>query len=112
LVREIQEAAVVESGVTLEQNEQIIGLCYGHVPDTSTAFIDELVVSPSLYGRGLGRYLLVRCAQRLKERGGEECRSCALSTYRTLSRALRLYYQLGFEREVLWTEARLYCPAG
>jgi ribosomal protein S18 acetylase RimI-like enzyme len=72
-----------------------------------TAVIYELAVVPELHGKGLGRFLLLRCARRLKAHGDDACEKCALWTFRTLDRALALYYRLGFRRDQLWTEARL-----
>jgi ribosomal protein S18 acetylase RimI-like enzyme len=105
LAQQAAEPDAVRSWSSLEYRERIIGSCFGRMHG-ETAVIYELAVLPAFCGQGLGRFLLLRCARRLQEYGGAECNRCALWTYRTLDRALALYYRLGFRRDQLWTEAR------
>lgn len=104
LAQQAAEPDAVASWTSLEAGGEIVGACYGRAHG-ETAAIYELAVLPSHYGRGLGKYLLSRCAWRLQAYGEPPCTRCALWTYRTLDRALALYHRMGFRRQQLWTEA-------
>ncbi len=100
----IQQEGCLRTWIGLERQGKIIGSCYGTFANNKM-FIEELAVLPEYQGRGVGKYLLLRCMQALRHHYGAEGARFVLDTTRTWDRALRFYYKLGFLRAELYTNA-------
>ena len=74
---------------------KLIGCSFGDVEDNRMR-LDEVVVVPEFQGKGLGRYLTIRCLQKLHESYSRPDKHFFLGTDRRWSRALKLYHSLGF----------------
>ncbi|MGB3655867.1 MAG: GNAT family N-acetyltransferase [Rivularia sp. (in: cyanobacteria)] len=94
----------VKSWVGLECDGRIIGSCYGRIWGNEMS-IEELAILPDFYGKGLGRFLAIRCMYKLKNHFGEPSKYFFIGTNRTYKRALRLYYSLGFKIDQVQTYA-------
>jgi len=92
--------------VCVEHGGTLAGSCFGR-NSGGRLLIEELAALPHYWGRGLGRYLLLRCMQRLQERYGGPGSTFVLDTWRTYDRAMRLYEAVGFQPCRLYTEAML-----
>jgi len=90
--------------VAVEHEGRIIGVCRGGDPTVGMT-INELAVLPSYQGRGIGRSLLLRCIQRLRERASIPGARIHLSTNRTYRAAVSFYRSLGFTTERVFVAA-------
>lgn len=84
----------------------LIGFSFGQVWDDELS-IEELGILPEFYGRGLGRYLTIRCMQKLHNNFAGSETFFAIGTDRTNIRALKLYHRLGFQIETIESYATL-----
>ena len=94
----------VKTWIGLEYKGRIIGSCYGRIWGNEMS-IEELAILPEFYGKGLGRFLAIRCMYKLKSHFGEQSKYFFIGTNRTYKRALRLYYSLGFTIDRVQTYA-------
>jgi ribosomal protein S18 acetylase RimI-like enzyme len=94
----------VKTWITVEERDRVIGSCFGS-SFRDKLFIEELAILPEYYGRGIGRFLLVRCQQELRAKYGEPNRYFVLDTWRDGDRALKLYHRLGFRPIHYYTDA-------
>lgn len=101
----------VQSWVGIEDSGTIVGSCFGSC-FRERLFIEELALLPAYTGRGLGRFLLLRCLQRLRAQFGQRGSTVVLDCYRTYERALRLYRALGFQVSQWYTNATFWPVAG
>src|SRR5438445_483956 len=69
---------------------------YGRFAGSDVATLLDLAVSHERFGQGLGKFLVLQCARRLREQRPESCREVVLYTLRHWSRAVGLYCRLGF----------------
>ncbi len=90
--------------VAVEHEGRIVGVCRGGDPTVGMA-INELAVLPSYQRKGIGKVLLLRCIQRLRETASTPEARIHLSTNRTYRAALSLYCSLGFTTERAFTTA-------
>ncbi|MEZ4860352.1 MAG: N-acetyltransferase [Caldilineaceae bacterium] len=93
----------------LTQNGQLIGFSCGGVWDDELA-IEEVAIRPEFFGKGLGRYLTLRCMQKLYAQHGGPTTFFQLGTERTNVRALKLYHRLGFAVSKVESYVRLINP--
>jgi ribosomal protein S18 acetylase RimI-like enzyme len=101
-----EQEDAVKTWVGLEVNGEIIGSCYGRIWGNEMS-VEELAILPEFYGKRLGRFLTIRCMQKLKEHFGEPSRYFFIGTNRTFTRALKLYHRLGFKINSVETYATL-----
>ncbi len=101
-----QQKDAVKTWVGVELNGEIVGSCYGRIWGNEMS-VEELAILPEFYGKGLGRFLTIRCMQKLKEHFGEPSRYFFIGTNRTFTRALKLYHRLGFKINSVETYATL-----
>jgi len=97
----VQHEDMLKTWVGLELEGQIVASCYGGCrPERWGSFlsVEELAVLPEFFGKGLGRYALIRCLQELKRHYGVSGRPFQVGTWRHMGpRPLRLYLGLGFQ---------------
>lgn len=74
---------------------KLIGCAFGGSEDARMR-LDEVVVVPEFQGQGLGRYLTLRCLQKVAARYGGPEKYFFLGTDRRWHPALKLYHRLGF----------------
>lgn len=86
---------MVKTFTTLEHKGEIIGIAFGGLWGNEMS-LEELAILPEYYGQGLGRYLAIRCMQRMRECFGGDDKYFEVGTFRTNTRALKLYHRLGF----------------
>lgn len=91
---------------SLVEDGQLIGASFGGAWDDELS-IEEVGILPAYYGQGLGRYLTIRCMQKLRQHYGGENKYFALGTFRTYTRALKLYHRLGFTIDKIESYATL-----
>ena len=95
-----QHEDMLKTWVGLEFEGSLVASCYGGCrPERWGNFlsVEELAVRPEFFGRGLGRYTLLRCLQELKRHFGVPGRPFQIGTWRHMGpRPLRLYLGLGF----------------
>ena len=84
---------------------EMIGYCLGDIWYKTLMNITDLAVSREFWGRGIGRYLIIRCMQNLKQHFAIPESYFGLGADRTNTRACRFYFKLGFEREWIGTRA-------
>lgn len=104
-----EQEDAVKTWVGIEFNGEIIGSCYGRIWGNEMS-IEELAILPKFYGKGLGRFLTIRCLQKLKEYFGSPSRYFFIGTNRTFTRALKLYHRLGFKINSVETYATFVIP--
>ncbi len=90
-----RQERTIETWTGLTHNGKLIGFSCGDVWDDELS-IDEVAILPEYFDQGLGRYLTIRCMQKLHERYGGPTKYFMLGTERTNTRALKLYHRLGF----------------
>lgn len=88
----------------LHQN-RVVGFCFGDVLNGGKLSIAEVAVSQDLWGKGLGRFMIIRCMQNLKAHYGQKDAYFSIEARRDNIRACRLYFGLGFERVQVTTRA-------
>jgi GNAT superfamily N-acetyltransferase len=97
----VQHEDMRNTWVWLEWEGYIVASCYGGCrPERWGNFlsVEELAVLPEFFGKGLGRYALMRCLQELKSHYGVSGRPFQVGTWRHMGpRPLRLYLGLGFQ---------------
>jgi GNAT superfamily N-acetyltransferase len=81
------------TGLTCEG--KLIGFAFGADAD-NRMMLEEVSLLPEFHGKGLGRYLVIRCLQKLHENFGGPNKQFFLGTDRRWSSALKLYHRLGF----------------
>lgn len=94
----------VNTWIGLEVKGKIIGSCYGRIWNNEMS-LEELAILPDFYGKGIGRFLAIRCMQKLKQHCGEQNRYFFIGTNRTYKRAMQLYQRLGFKIDEFQTYA-------
>lgn len=104
-----EQEDAVKTWVGIEFNGEIVGSCYGRIWGNEMS-VEELAILPEFYGKGLGRFLTIRCMQKLKEHFGEPSRYFFIGTNRTFTRALKLYHRLGFKINSVETYATFVIP--
>jgi len=104
-----QQEDAVKTWIGIEFNGEIVGSCYGRIWGNEMS-VEELAILPEFYGKGLGRFLTIRCMQKLKEHFGEPSRYFFIGTNRTFTRALKLYHRLGFKINSVETYATFVIP--
>lgn len=109
ITSEFENESVSTSCTGLTQNGKIIGFSFGEVWDGKLS-INEVGILPEFYGQGLGRYLTIRCMQKLYANFNEPGRFFAIGTNRTNARALKLYHRLGFQIDTIESDAVLVNP--
>ena len=96
-----QQEDMLKTWVGLEREGRLVASCYGGCrPERWGNFlsVEELAVLPEFFGKGLGRYALIRCLQELKRHYGVSGRPFQVGTWRHMGpRPLRLYLGLGFQ---------------
>ena len=105
--RDFAHDDAAKSSVILESDGKIVGAAYGRFVGSDVATLLDLAVAQEWFGQGLGEFLVLQCARRLREQRPENCREVVLYTLRHWSRAVGLYCRLGFRFQRLWTEAAL-----
>ena len=87
----------IKTCTTLLLDGRVIGFSVGLVGRSSeTLDVLELHVLPAFQGRGLGRYLCIRCMQKLHECFAESGWRFFVGTFRDWLPAVRLYSSLSF----------------
>lgn len=101
------------SFISLHHNGHPVALAFGSLPRSrypalwnDRLNIEELAVHPDYVGRGLGRYLAIRCMQILRNLHPDSARGFFIGTDRTYTSALRLYHSLGFQPAAFYTYAK------
>jgi len=72
--------------------------------------LEEVALAPEFQGQGLGRYLTIRCVQKLDESYGGPEKSFFWGTDRRWTPALKLYHRLGFTIDQIESYAFLTNP--
>ncbi|MDP6037439.1 MAG: GNAT family N-acetyltransferase [Candidatus Latescibacteria bacterium] len=102
----ISEDIQKKTWVGISRQNRVIGFCFGDVLNRGKRLaIAEVAVSQDFWGRGLGRFMIIRCLQNLKKHYGQKDAYFAIEARRDNARACRLYFGLGFKREQLTTRA-------
>ena len=87
----------IKTWTTLMHDGRVIGFCVGSVASPSeTLDVLALYVAPAFQGRGLGRYLCIRCMQKLHQFYAKPDWRFFVGTFRDWLPAMRLYSNLGF----------------
>ena len=87
----------IKTCTTLLRDGRVIGFSVGLVGSSSeTLDVLELHVAPAFQGRGLGRYLCIRCMQKLHECFAEPGWRFFVGTFRDWLQAMKLYSSIGF----------------
>ena len=106
----ISENIQKKTWIGISHQNRVIGFCFGDVLNRGKRLvIVEVAVSQDFWGKGLGRFMIIRCMQNLKEHYGQKDAYFAIEARRDNTRACRLYFGMGFEREQLTTRA-IYHP--
>jgi ribosomal protein S18 acetylase RimI-like enzyme len=95
-----------QTWIGLEDRGQLIGFAFGGVWNQEIS-LEEVALLPAYHGRGLGRYLTIRCLQEMDALYGGSDKHFAIGTDRTNVRALKLYHRLGFTMGAVETYATL-----
>ena len=98
-----KETQVTFADVAVDSGNQISGLILVTMRDEilshePSAHLEAIVVSPSARGQGLGRRLLQRAEDRVKELGAK---TLTLHVFANNQRARSLYRSHGFDQEML-----------
>lgn len=98
-----KETQVTFADVAVDSGNQIAGLILVTMRDEilshePSAHLEAIVVSPSARGQGLGRRLLQRAEDRVKELGAK---TLTLHVFANNQRARSLYRSHGFDEEML-----------
>ena len=98
-----KETQVTFAEVAIDSSNQIAGLILVTMRDEilshePSAHLEAIVVSPSARGQGLGRRLLQRAEDRVKELGAK---TLTLHVFANNQRARSLYRSHGFDEEML-----------
>ena len=98
-----RETQVTFAEVAVDSSNQIAGLILVTMRDEilshePSAHLEAIVVSPSARGQGLGRRLLQRAEDRVKELGAK---TLTLHVFANNQRARSLYRSHGFDEEML-----------
>jgi ribosomal protein S18 acetylase RimI-like enzyme len=96
----------VQTWIGLEHQGQLIGFAFGGVWNREIS-LEEVALLPEFHGKGLGRYLTIRCLQEMSELYKGPDRYFAIGTDRTNTRALKLYHRLGFTVDAIESYADL-----
>ncbi len=87
----------IKTSTTLLHEGRVIGFSVGsECRSSETLDVLELHVAPAFQGRRLGRYLCIRCMQKLHQCFAEPDWRFMLGTFRERLPAMRLYSSLGF----------------
>lgn len=107
-----QNPDAVKTWVALEHKGNIIAICIGlrWRFDTRNLALHEVAVHPDYHGRRLGRYICIRCMQKLREVFGDSDTRFYLGTTLTQAPAITLYHKLGFTIDKLESYAN-YTPS-
>lgn len=95
-----------QTWIGLEHLGQLIGFACGGLWNQEIS-LEEVALLPAYHGRGLGRYLAIRCLQEMDALYDGSDKYFAIGTARTNTRALRLYHRLGFTMDAIETYATL-----
>lgn len=90
--------------------DQLVGLAFGDASGDRLS-LEEVAVTPEYQGKGLGKYLTVRCLQKLYKTHGGAGKHFFLGTDRRWTKALNLYHGLGFTIDRVETYAFLPSPS-
>lgn len=101
----LERTAQTWTGLVCES--KLIGFSFGDAADDRVMFLEEVALVPEFHGKGLGRYLTIRCLQKLHDAFGGPDKYFYLGTDRRWSRALKLYHRLGFTIENIQSYAVL-----
>ena len=85
----------VQTWAGLACEGKLIGFAFGAASD-DRMLLEEVSLLPEFHGKGLGRYLTIRCLQKLYESYGGPDKYFFLGTDRRWNPALKLYHRLGF----------------
>jgi ribosomal protein S18 acetylase RimI-like enzyme len=88
----------------VEHGGRIVGACLGSVTGRGLG-IHELAVLPESWRQGLGRFMMIRCMQKIEADCEDPAARFTLGTNRTYSAAIALYRSLGFETSDVYTRA-------
>jgi ribosomal protein S18 acetylase RimI-like enzyme len=105
--RDFEHNDAAASCVILRHKGQVVGASYGRIVVGDVPTLLDLAVASEWHGCGLGKFLVVQCARRLKEHQPGVCRDIVLYTLRAWPRAVGLYCSAGFRFTNLWTEVSL-----
>jgi ribosomal protein S18 acetylase RimI-like enzyme len=84
-----------QTWIGLEHLGQLIGFAFGGVWNQEIS-LEEVALLPAYHGKGLGRYLSIRCLQAMNSLYDGSNKYFSIGTDRTYIRALKLYHRLGF----------------
>jgi ribosomal protein S18 acetylase RimI-like enzyme len=84
-----------QTWIGLEHRGQLIGFAFGGVWNQEIS-LEEVALLPAYHGKGLGRYLTIRCLQEMNALYDGSNKNFGIGTDRTNIRALKLYHRLGF----------------
>ena len=92
-----QQEEITKTWTTLVCDGQIAGLCIG-TRDTWHKYLEifEIAVAPNFQAQGLGRYLFIRCMQKMHQHFAEAGWAFFVGTFRNWLPAMKLYASLGF----------------
>lgn len=93
-----------QTWIGLEHLGQFIGFAVGGLWGEEIS-LEEVVLLPAYHGKGLGRYLAIRCLQGMDALYDGSDKYFAVGTDRTYTRALKLYHRLGFTVDSIETYA-------
>jgi GNAT superfamily N-acetyltransferase len=94
--------STVRTWTGLTWQGRLIGCAWGDARDDVLGrsgmhlCLEEVALVPEFQGKGLGRYLTIRCLQKMYENWGGSERYFFLGTDRRWKPALKLYHRLGF----------------
>ncbi len=93
--------STVRTWTGLTWQGRLIGCAWGDARDVLGRSgihlcLEEVALVPEFHGQGLGRYLAIRCLQKMYENWGGSDRYFFLGTDRRWIPALKLYHRLGF----------------
>ena len=95
-----------QTWIGLEDRGGLIGFAVGGLWGEEIS-LEEVALLPAYHGKGLGRYLTVRCLQEMDALYDGSDKQFAIGTDRTYTRALKLYHRLGFTMGSIETYATL-----
>lgn len=96
----------VQTWVGLGHKEKLIGFALGGKWGQEIS-LEEVALLPEYHGKGLGRYLTIRCLQKMNDLYDGVGEYFGIGTDRTNLLALKLYHRLGFKIDKIESYAGL-----
>ena len=98
-----------QAWVVLGDGDRTVALAIGTCGEDGHLTLSQIGVAATHRGLGLGRYIIMRCMQKLLDRYGDRGKLFWVRTGRTWAPAYGLYQRLGFQPRDLYSFAQYSC---